>query len=355
MINNLSGGGAEKLVTDLSIELNKKDIKTDVLILNNKDDKYSDLLNKNGIQIINLNQKNIYNPIIIFKLIKYMKKYDVIHVHLFPTLYWVALSSFFTKKNYKLIYTEHSTHNKRRNINLLRFFEKYIYSKYNNVISITDEVQLNLINWINPKNRSKYKVINNGIDIDKYKDAKKYDKKILVKSLSENDIIITMASRFSEQKDQKTLIKAMKYLPDNYHLLLVGEGKLKKECEKIVNEMNLKERIHFLGFRKDIPEIFKTSDIIVQSSHWEGFGLTAVEAMASGTPIIASNVKGLSNIVKGAGLLFNPKDEKELKGKIVKLINDNEYFQEVKNNSIKRSLKFNFKTMLDKYLKIYNQ
>lgn len=353
VINNLSGGGAEKLVTEISIELNRKQIKTDILIFNNNNDKYTDILNKNGIRIINLNQKNIYNPMIIFKVIKYLKNYDVIHVHLFPAFYWIALSSFFIRKNLKLIYTEHSTHNKRRDIKFLKFLEKYIYSKYNQIISITNEVQSNLINWIKPKDRLKYKVINNGINLDRYKKAKKYDKNELVESLPENSVIITMVSRFSEAKDQKTLIKAMKYLPDNYHLLLVGEGKLKKECENLSRDLNLENRVHFLGFRKDIPEIFKTSDVIVQSSHWEGFGLTAVEAMASGKPVIVSNVPGLVNVVGISETTFNVGDYEQLKNIILKLVKDNNYYTFVSKKAKNLAIKYDIKYMIDKIIKCY--
>jgi len=355
VINNLSGGGAEKLISDLSIYYKNNGLEVGVLILNDNNDKYSDLLLKEKIEIINLNQKNIYNPIISFKLIKYMKKYDVIHVHLFPTLYFCGFSKLFLKGKHELVYTEHSTYNRRRKNLFFKNIEKFFYSKYKKVISITDEVQENLLNWLNPEDKSKYIVIENGIDVKKYKNSEKYSKNFLINNLKEDDIIITMASRFSEQKDQKTVIKAFEKLPKNYHLILLGEGKLKSESQKLTDELSLNERVHFLGFRSDVPEIFKSSDIVVQSSNWEGFGLTAVEAMASGIPVIASDVDGLNNIVKNYGVLFEKGNFEDLINKILKLTKDKKYYHEICETCYKRAFDFDISNTADKYIEIYRE
>ena len=99
----------------------------------------------------------------------------------------------------------------------------------------------------------------------------------------------------------------MIHLPVNFKLILVGEGPLKNSSQMLVQELCLKDRVFFLGNRDDVERIFKTADLSVLSSHWEGFGLVAVEGMAAGKPVIASNVSGLSEIVSGAGVLFEKK------------------------------------------------
>ena len=111
-----------------------------------------------------------------------------------------------------------------------------------------------------------------------------------------------MVARFSEQKDQPTLIKAIKELPENVHLLLIGEGTLKQKNENLAKEIGVSDKVHFLGFRNDVERILKTVDIVVLSSNWEGFGLAAAEGMAAGKPVIASKVEGLREIVDGYGL-----------------------------------------------------
>ena len=157
-----------------------------------------------------------------------------------------------------------------------------------------------------------------------------------------------MVGRFSEQKDQITLIKAMKYLPKNYKLLLVGEGNLRNICEEEVIKLNLKQRVIFLGVRKDIENIFKTSHIAVLSSKWEGFGLVAVEAMATGLEVIGTNVDGLREVINNQENLFNVGDYKKLAEIILKKINS-------KSKNIQDLSKYDIKLMTKKYLVEYKK
>jgi hypothetical protein len=70
----------------------------------------------------------------------YLEKYDIVHVHLFPTLYWVALAKFLSFSKTKLIFTEHNTSNRRINKKLWRVSDNFIYRQYNAIVSITKEV-----------------------------------------------------------------------------------------------------------------------------------------------------------------------------------------------------------------------
>src|SRR5699024_9391685 len=98
------------------------------------------------------------------------------------------------------------------------------------------------------------------------------------------------------------MIEALSKLDDRYKLLLIGEGPLLSQIQEKVKKMKLEKRVLFLGFRKDIPEVMHTVDLIVIPSKWEGFGLIAAEAMACGIPIVASDVMGLSDVVADCGL-----------------------------------------------------
>ena len=111
VIVTLGSGGAQKLLEELLPRFNQE-IQTDVLMLVDTKSKTVDSLRANGVNIMTIGAKFYYNPLISFKLIKYFKLYDIVHVHLFPTIYWSAIASLFCKT--KLVYTEHSTSNRRR-------------------------------------------------------------------------------------------------------------------------------------------------------------------------------------------------------------------------------------------------
>lgn len=358
VINNLGSGGAEKLIEDTLPLINQySDVKIELLILTGNNNVFDEKLKNSGINIYNLESMNIYNPINIFKIRKFLKNnsYDLIHIHLFPTFYWVTIANMLNFRNkIPLVMTEHSTYNRRRKYKFFKIFDKFIYNQIDKVISISKDTQLNLKKWLDiNKDDNKFEIINNGINTKKFKNAKSYKKNDLLNGYSSGDILITMVGRFSEQKDQKTLIKATNHLPNEFNLILIGEGNLKSDCEKLVEDLKMNDRVHFLGFRKDVERIMKTSDIIVLSSNWEGFGLVAVEGMAAGKPLIASNVSGLRNIVKNAGLLFEPKNAKQLTKLIKNLSEDQKFYDKISEKCLNRAESYDLKNMIDKQIDLY--
>ncbi|KXS42125.1 MAG: Glycosyltransferase [Candidatus Frackibacter sp. T328-2] len=359
VINNLGSGGAEKLIEDTLPVMNQyNDIKIELLILTKKNNVFDEKLKSVGINIYNL-ETNIYNPINIFRIRQLLKKndYDLIHVHLFPTFYWVTIANMLNFRNkIPLVMTEHSTYNRRRKYKFFKIFDKLIYNQIDKIISISKDTQLNLKKWLDTnKDDNKFEIINNGINTEKFKNAEPYKKDDLLNPYSSGNILITMVGRFSEHKDQKTLIRAIKNLPNKFHLILIGEGNLKSDCENLVQNLKINDRVHFLGFRKDVERIMKTSDIIVLSSNWEGFGLVAVEGMAAGKPVIASDVNGLKEIVNGFGLLFEQGNEKELSFLINKLISDQDFYKEISNKCYNRAKDYSIRKMTNSLIKVYEK
>ncbi|MEA1994623.1 MAG: glycosyltransferase family 4 protein, partial [Campylobacterota bacterium] len=202
---------------------------------------------------------------------------------------------------------------------------------------------------------NKFIVIENGINIEKFKRAKPYKKEKINSDFKETDKLICMVGRFSTQKDQATIIKAIKKIPKNIHLLLIGEGKLKEKNKNLAEKLDVLNRIHFLGFRNDIDKIYKTVDIVVLSSNWEGFGLAALEGMAAGKPVVASNVSGLKKLVQGAGLLFPRGDDKKLAEKIKNLLSNYDKYKRTSDLCFKRSQLFDIKKMVQRYINEYKK
>ena len=117
VINHIGkNSGAAKLLVDLIDYQLKADHKADVVSLVSYEPSYALVLKDLGLTCITLYSKpiNRYNPFSIFKLIPLIRKYDIVHVHLFPSLYWVALAKFLSFSSVKLVYTEHSTLNNRQ-------------------------------------------------------------------------------------------------------------------------------------------------------------------------------------------------------------------------------------------------
>ncbi len=341
VIASLEIGGAQRLLVDLlPIQATSENI--DLLVYKRVNNDFEKAIEQAGIRIICMNEHNFHNPSIVFSLRKIFKKYDLVHAHLFPTIYWASLAARSLKV--KLIYTEHSTSNSRRNKWYFRSIERFMYSRYDRIISISQQTQDALVYWLKQFDE-RFVVINNGIDTQKFASV--------ISSVIPKSLI--MVSRFVSSKDQETVIRAMKQIDREIILYLVGDGENRTHCEDLAKELGVAERVYFLGSRSDVPELVASSYIGIQSSNWEGFGLTAVELMAAGKPIIASDVDGLKQVVEGAGLIFRRGDSEELAMKISLLLKDCNYYNAVSKKCIERSLSYDIKVMANKYKNIYHE
>lgn len=353
IINSLATGGAEKLIIDTVPLYNSMGIEMDVLVLNGAKHPFlKKLIQLKCCKVFSLGHKSVYNILNIFKIIPFLKKYDVVHVHLFPALYWVAVAKLLSFSNVKLIYTEHSTSNRRRNSKVFRVLDKIVYYNYKAVICITTEVKTVLTKHLRQSD-SKFAVINNGVDLDIINTAVSYKKVLINKCFKEDDTILIQVAGFREPKDQPTLIKSLVHLPDTVKLILVGDGVLRKECEELVMQLKLQARVFFLGVRMDIPSLLKTADIVVLSSKYEGLSLSSIEGMTAGKPFIASNVPGLSDIVRGAGILFECGNELQLAETIKVLLEDKKYSNEVMLACKKRAKQYDINKMILKHIQLY--
>lgn len=352
--NSLGMGGAEKLLEEAIPLYNNLGVPTDILLFDGTEFPFLKSLKKtNPENIFVLNANSVYNPLNVLKIIPYLKKYDIIHVHLFPALYWVAFAKIFSFYKGKMVYTEHSTNNKRRKSPLFRIIDKFIYKKYDKIIAITDEVKDALISHLNLKDTTKITVVCNGVNLSKITNAKTLDKKEFFK---DNDsVIVLQVARFYEPKDHATLIKAIASLPNKFKLLLVGEGVLKTKNEVLVNELKINDRVLFLGARMDIPSLLKTADIVVLSSKYEGLSLSCVEGMASGRPFVASNAPGLGTVVKDAGVLFPVGDEKSLANTILELESNPAYYLKVAENGMRKASEYDIEVMVNKIIDLYKR
>lgn len=340
VISSLEIGGAQRLLSGLLPIQKQQGIDVSLLVLKSEDNDFTKKVQNAGVPIISLNVKSFRNPFLAFKVRSIIKDYDVVHTHLVHALYICSLAARGLK--IKLIYTEHSTSNNRRGKAYVRPIEKFIYGRYNKLISISQQTQDALQNWLQ-SNDTRFIVINNGVDTKAFSNI---HKEVIPKSL-------IMVSRFASSKDQETVIRAMKDLDEDVTLRFVGDGENLEHCKKVVKEVGVGNRVQFLGVRSDVAELIAESYIGIQSSNWEGFGLTAVEIMACGKPIVATNVNGLKQVVEGAGYLFEVGDNKTLSKIVFGLIDNKKQYDLMAEKSIKRAKEYDIEITTNQYIKTY--
>ena len=349
IINSLAGGGAEALTIQLVRYMREQGIETDLLTLSQDDNTLDGIDN-----MLTLNARNLYSPFLIFRLRKYLREYDIIHAHLFPTQYWVAFASMLlTHQRAKLVMTEHNTFNRRRENPLFSRIDQMIYRKFYKIICISKGTLCELEPRLPKSQRNKLCVIYNGIDISVNAGVNPIPKQILHKHIRPDDFLCVMAARFALEKDHTSLIKSFVGLPEKIKLVLLGEGKEKQAMIDLVHRLNLEKRIFFLGFRKDVHTIISSCDIGVISSQQEAFGLAALDYMVCGKPVIGSDVPGLNEVISNVGLLFPQGNHKKLREQIYSLFCDASLRKKMAAQSSSRISQFDIKRTVEQYVQLY--
>lgn len=273
---------------------------------------------------INSSEKHLINKIknysfLFFNVLKKIRnKFDLIHVHyVFPTMIYAIPFKLINKS--KLVVTVHGGdwQNKIKGNKGYRFlfgyFEKYI----DHLIVVSPYLKSEILKQY-PNFEKRISVIDMGIDLSKFT-KKNIDYKLY------NEVIFI--GNFIFEKGVLDIIEAIKYLNEqkesNYRFrFLIGKKnenlfqKTQYFCES--NEIN---NVSFEGpySKEKINEVLSTSFCTVIPSHHEGFGIVALEAMVSRSPIIYSSTGGLKELCKGIGIAIEPKSPKELAQAIKRL------------------------------------
>lgn len=127
--------------------------------------------------------------------------------------------------------------------------------------------------------------------------------------------LLLSVGRLAEEKNHAGLLRAFARLAESCSdvgLWIAGDGPLREALLRQRAALGLDERVVFLGVRHDVPDLMRAADVFVLSSRFEGFGLVVAEAMASGTPIVATDAGGVAEVLDGAGILVPVGDDAAL-------------------------------------------
>ena len=337
--------GAETMCKNLILAINKSKFNPIVVSLYNYASPIVKELEEN-IEVLFLNKKSGFDFSIIFKLRKIIKlnNIQVIHTHL-HVLEYVVFATGFNKK-IKIIHTIH--HLPSKDSIFIRLFHMFSYNILKVVpVAISEQIKKDTI-YANKVKESKVKIIYNGIDLSSCKQKRSYAKfeKIL------------HIGRFVEVKNHWFLIDLFKQIQtkiakNNLDLYLVGDGLLFNEINNYIISEKLNNKIHLVGNLSNCYDILNKSDLFILPSKYEGMPMTIIEAMATGVPVIASNVGGIPDMIENGVDGFIANNKEEFIDYILQLNNSEELRRSIGKNAIKKSAIFSSKIMAEKYEELY--
>ncbi|WP_081802212.1 glycosyltransferase [Actinotalea ferrariae] len=342
VINSLDVGGAEGLVVDLSHAL--KQFGHDVTIVSLRPlggtSPVEQRARSVGLEVRSIGARNPLSSI--FRLRQIAGTADVLHAHLFPAFYLSALVPCRVK-----IVTEHSPTNRRRMHRLAAYIEPSIYGRYDRCVGISEGVSTALRAHLGGRNTAEIVTIANGIDLGRFKPQ-------TVPASPPGRLRLISVGALDHRKNVRGAIEAVVGLPD-VSLTIVGEGPLRRQLELEVRERGGEGQVVFLGMRDDVPELLRSHDALLSTAAYEGFGLAALEAMASGLPALAPAVPGIGNLVEHerSGLLHGVGDTCTLTRQVRALRDDPAMRAGLARGALRRSEEFSITRTARQYAELY--
>ncbi|MCZ2846231.1 MAG: glycosyltransferase family 4 protein [Candidatus Bathyarchaeota archaeon] len=290
-------------------------------------------------------------------------KIDILHLHLLKSILIGTIVSFFG--TWKVIVHEHGTIVPSPFLSNMDGFKRWLYvmflrtfkNRINSFVAVSEGIRKALINRAYIP-LSKIEMIYNCINLKEYDrefDRRKVRAEI---GIGDGEIVLGFLGRLVEQKGCRYLIEAIKNISKvnrSIVILVIGDGKLRQSLMEMSSNLNNNRRAIFLGFQKDIKKLLVAFDIAIIPSIYEGFPIVPLQFMALKIPIIASNVDGLSELIKhkSNGFLVRRGSAKELSNVIEKLIVDEKIRENLTINGYGTVQKFDLYKAIPHFRSLY--
>lgn len=354
LLNHAGKAGTESYVYSLIQRLNNKRIKA--YFAYNEEGLLVDRLKELGVETFQITMRNPFDLKAVWQINKLCRKLDIdlIHTHYLRENYISLLSRLINPK-VKVIYTNHFI---LRNNAVQRLFNRLLTPLEYKMIAVCNNGKKMLIS--NGVKESRIDVIFNGVDPSDWQEPVKSTMREEL-GIGEDEFVFLCASRFAHDKGHKYLVDSialLKRMTDrSFKFVLAGDGPLLDDVKKQVKQLELTDDIIFAGFRKDIKNLFYGSDVYVNSSQHEALSFLIIEAMASGLPVIVTDMGGNRDIVNpetDCGLMVEYNNPDSMAGAMLKLMNDDALRKHFSINALKAvNDKFNLDKKVDETYNLY--
>lgn len=291
-------------------------------------------------------------------------KYDIIHCHTPMGGVLTRLAACKARRHgTKVIYTAHGFHffTGASLINWLIYYPiEKVLSRYTDCLITMNQEDYTRALRRHFKAKTVTYVHGVGIDFNKYKPVS-LDEKCQLRSeykIGQEEFVLIYAAELSKRKNQGLLLEVVQQLKEhipNLHLLLAGQGELEEHYKKMTFEMGLSDIVTFLGHRKDMDRIYALADIAVSSSTQEGLPVNIMEAIVSGLPVVATNVRGNRDLVEEGvhGFLVGLDDQNTFVKRVLELYSSPQLCEEISKRRDRLTEKYSISEVLNEVTPIY--
>jgi glycosyltransferase involved in cell wall biosynthesis len=212
---------------------------------------------------------------------------------------------------------------------LMRRMESFLALLTDRIVAVSEQVKRDLIEY-GVASEKKIDVVLLGFDLEPFFGCQQYKGEFLRElGLDDGTRLVGIVGRIFPIKNHHLFLESAARVSSNadaVRFVIVGDGILRTEMENYARELSITDRVIFTGWRRDLPRIYAGMKVLVVCSDNEGTPVSAIEAMASGVPVVATRVGGLPDIITDGetGYLVPPRDPEALAGAVLRLLQDPE-------------------------------
>lgn len=347
-------------------QIGKPEVAISIATLNQGE--FADALRDMGFSFRPLNKKFKGDPLVFFKIRKIIQNddIDIVHTHGFSGNFYGRLGAKM-KSNVKIVSTVHDFPEALSYIYKRPLFAQMIerIEKWGSVfsdrhIAVTIKLRERLIE--DGLQRDKVSAIPNSLDLDRYPIAgQNCEEAKSALGLDPHEPVVGTAGRLHKRKNVQMFLQAAKQLLDEgvrARFLIVGDGPMRFELEKLTSELGIAEHVHYTGWRTDLISVMRAMDVFVLCSYAEAWPIVILEALALQKPIVSTAVGGIPEIIENGqnGILVPSGDLGRLKNALQDLLREPGKAQQIGHAGRKSiAQKYSDKVMVEKTYQVYHE
>lgn len=290
ILQRMEAGGTQALLMNIYRKIDRSKIQFDFLVVYKEDQFYDEEIKQLGGNLYKMSFREDLN---LFKFkqdlnlfFKKHKEYQIVHCHAYTFGYWCLKEAKRVGIQTRIVHS-HSNGMTNDNKKIIKKIMQKLFLKYStDYFACSEEAGRFLFG------EKKFKILPNAIDSSKFIASDKIRKNIRNELMLSDKFVIGHVGRFQPEKNHFFLLEVfceINKLKNNSILLLIGSGPLEKKVKIRAKELNIEDKVIFLQNRKDINRIYQAMDVFIFPSLYEGLGIVAIEAQASGIPIVCSD------------------------------------------------------------------
>lgn len=364
MVQNIDGvAGSERYLLQIMPMLKEQGFEVEFLIFQPQNPlqgiaEFTFQLENIGIKYYTLKRR--FTSLFNLKKIIENGKFDIVHSHLIHADLYVSIIRRLSRKKWKFISTKHGYNEQYMEDHGLTVVDKF--SKYNYVARFAEKAVdksiavsfglKNIYEGFNIRSKNGMKVIYHGISEKEMGKPKELS--------NSKHRRIALLGRLVPLKGHITAINFIKELNKTLDcsLDIVGEGYLKEDLKRYVQEIGISEKVNFIGYTNNPKEFINNADLVMLTSKAEGFGLVLIEAMSMGVPVMSNDAPAMNEIIEDGinGYLIKNLNIAELVRKTAELFEDKNLYYSISKNAINTvKSKFNISKKLSETIAFYKR